>query len=50
MGNKPLRQPHGIGKTARRLTRAALFGAVRGMGYAVGSASITLLSWWLHHR
>ncbi|NBE51963.1 hypothetical protein [Streptomyces boluensis] len=31
----------------RRLTRAALFGAVRGAAMTAGSAAMGLLVWWL---
>ncbi|MFF4448279.1 hypothetical protein [Streptomyces sp. NPDC001502] len=36
--------------TARRLGRAAMFSAVRGLASAVGAASLAWVTWWIQSR
>lgn len=36
--------------TTRRLYRAAMFGAVRGLSSAAGAALLTGLTWWIQSR
>ncbi|MEU7003256.1 hypothetical protein [Nonomuraea sp. NPDC046570] len=35
---------------ARRLARAALFAAVRGVAYAAGATTVTVIIWWISNR
>lgn len=37
-------------KTCRRLLRAAMFAAVRGLAYSLGAAASGWLLWWLASR
>ncbi|MEV1173399.1 hypothetical protein [Nonomuraea sp. NPDC049784] len=46
--------PADSGRSARRrlrhLARLALFAAVRGLGYAVGTTTVSAIVWWITHR
>jgi hypothetical protein len=36
--------------TIRRLARTALFAAVRGLAYTAGTATFTVIIWWITHH
>jgi hypothetical protein len=36
--------------TLRRLARTALFGAVRGLGYAAGTSAAASILWWIGNQ
>lgn len=37
-------------RTVRHLVRAAMFAAVRGVAYAAGTTTVTVIIWWISGR